>query len=514
MQFTTVTVGEIVRNPLNPRKDFGEDADFRRSIVQQGLLQPLLCRPFQGNGKLELVAGERRLTAIKEAIKLKELPANITIPVMIQDRTDQQALQAMLTENLQRKDLSEYEQAVAFRQYCENDPLEFEASLLYLSEKTGVTPYYIRRRVNVLTLPQAILDKWQKRIFSYSHLEQFLRLNKEELILEFAKYAEEHKISTAKLKSMVDAKTLALSSALFSTKQCATCRNNTKVQSSLFGDDFKLNKVSCTFPGCFISLQQQAIDKAWPTIKKRKFTTHGGILVEGWDTSVGYFFGNVPQKCRKCDKTRTLFNTDLSVNHEFACTDKACYTKTCAEKQKGNNSSETPEQRQARLSIQTARKFSEAFLGGALPKKFESNSENAWAQASLLAICRTNRGILTEEMNEEWVNSIFEMSTEVAIGWIKKLSLQIVMSERLSRFEDRVRLATNVGLALGKDFVMDEAFLKRKTRAELLAMNRKMKISKLGMQDFKKKAIIAELLSYNLEGLVPKEIIDLASKIK
>ena len=72
-KLTYASIGEIVPNPLNPRKDVGDLTDIKQSLVVDGklnLIQPMIVR--KQNGKFELIAGERRWKAIKQAIKNKD----------------------------------------------------------------------------------------------------------------------------------------------------------------------------------------------------------------------------------------------------------------------------------------------------------------------------------------------------------------------------------------------------------------------------------------------------------
>lgn len=106
---------EIKPSPRNPRKTFDESAikELAASIRQHGLLQPITVRPHAG--KYEIVMGERRYRAYclnqQESTKFPT-----TIPCIVREMTDEEALDAMITENLQRKDVDPIEEAFAFGQ--------------------------------------------------------------------------------------------------------------------------------------------------------------------------------------------------------------------------------------------------------------------------------------------------------------------------------------------------------------------------------------------------------------
>ena len=104
-----IKVGEIKRNPHQPRSVFGEEglSDLSESIRQYGVLQPLTVRRDTMGG-FELVAGERRLRASKLA-GLRE------VPCILIDATEKQSGLLALVENLQRCDLDFFEEAEGIR---------------------------------------------------------------------------------------------------------------------------------------------------------------------------------------------------------------------------------------------------------------------------------------------------------------------------------------------------------------------------------------------------------------
>ncbi|RKX44683.1 MAG: hypothetical protein DRP64_06010, partial [Verrucomicrobia bacterium] len=94
-----VPVNKVVASPWQPRSNFGAEAlsELVDSVKVHGVLQPLLVREVEG--KFELLAGERRLRAAQSA----QLD---TVPVIVREANDEQALEIGLIENLQREDLN------------------------------------------------------------------------------------------------------------------------------------------------------------------------------------------------------------------------------------------------------------------------------------------------------------------------------------------------------------------------------------------------------------------------
>lgn len=104
----TVGIHEVIPNPYQPRKLFNDDAlqELAESIREHGVIQPLLVRKVAG--RLELIAGERRLRASKLA-GLQE------VPVIIKDIDDKEMAELAMLENLQREDLHYLEEAQGFQ---------------------------------------------------------------------------------------------------------------------------------------------------------------------------------------------------------------------------------------------------------------------------------------------------------------------------------------------------------------------------------------------------------------
>jgi ParB family chromosome partitioning protein len=138
-----VPVAAIAPNPRQPRGAFeGESlTGLARSIQQVGVLQPIVVRPR--NGGYELVAGERRLRAAKMA-------GLATIPAVIRQTDDTEALREALIENLHREDLAPLELAAAFQELLE----ELGVSQDELAERLGFSRPHITNTIRLLQLSE------------------------------------------------------------------------------------------------------------------------------------------------------------------------------------------------------------------------------------------------------------------------------------------------------------------------------------------------------------------------
>ncbi len=112
-----VPLDHIVPSPLQPRLQFIESPldELMESIRQHGIIQPLIVRPV--NGKLELIAGERRWRASKKL-------GLATVPVIEREASDRDVLEMALIENLQREDLNPMEEAAGYVRLAEEFSLK------------------------------------------------------------------------------------------------------------------------------------------------------------------------------------------------------------------------------------------------------------------------------------------------------------------------------------------------------------------------------------------------------
>ena len=137
-----VFVHDIHPSPMNPRKtiDEGAIAELAASIKQHGLLQPITVRPK--DGIYEIVMGERRYRAWQECMKDGNFSAEI--PCIVKDMTDEEAFDAMITENLQRKDVDPIEEAFAFGQL-----LKTGKSIEDIALRFGKSNRFIQERIKL-----------------------------------------------------------------------------------------------------------------------------------------------------------------------------------------------------------------------------------------------------------------------------------------------------------------------------------------------------------------------------
>jgi ParB family chromosome partitioning protein len=138
-----VSVSDIVPNPYQPRRDFRPEEleELIASVKEYGILQPLVVTE-KANGMYELIAGERRLRAAKEA-GLKK------VPVLTRTADDQRKLELALIENIQRADLSAIEEAHAYLKLMD----EFGLTQEKVAERVGKSRPVVANTLRLLKLP-------------------------------------------------------------------------------------------------------------------------------------------------------------------------------------------------------------------------------------------------------------------------------------------------------------------------------------------------------------------------
>lgn len=150
-------------HPKNPRKDVGDVTELAESIKTNGIFQPLTVLSGDAVDGYTVIIGHRRLAAAK-------LAGLETVPCNVAEMTEQEQVSTMLLENMQRNDLTVYEQAQGFQMML--DLGETEQSI---AEKTGFSKATVRHRVKLLELDREEFEKSQERqvtLSDYIELEK------------------------------------------------------------------------------------------------------------------------------------------------------------------------------------------------------------------------------------------------------------------------------------------------------------------------------------------------------
>jgi ParB family chromosome partitioning protein len=164
-----IDIERIEPNPHQPRKHFGDLSEMVASIKEKGILEPILVRATEGSGFV-IIAGERRYQAAKIA-GLRHLPC---IEVDVDNRG---MLEISLIENLQRKDLTPFEEAAAIQRLCD----QFRYTHEEIARKLGKSRTVITEALSLNRMPETVQERCrQADIESKSMLLQIVRQDTEE----------------------------------------------------------------------------------------------------------------------------------------------------------------------------------------------------------------------------------------------------------------------------------------------------------------------------------------------
>ena len=162
-----IPVEMVDRNPFQTRTHMNEVEleELAASITANGVVQPILVRPL-ANGRFQLIAGERRWRASQKAGKK-------TIPAILRQVSDEQAMEITIVENLQRADLNPMEQARAFERLSR----EFHMTQEQMALRTGKDRVSVTNFMRLLRLPASVQDLVEGGQLSFGHAKVLLGLN-------------------------------------------------------------------------------------------------------------------------------------------------------------------------------------------------------------------------------------------------------------------------------------------------------------------------------------------------
>ena len=161
----SVSLSEIVPSPLQPRKQFNDDAlsDLVDSIREHGVIQPLIVRDVKG--KLELIAGERRWRAC-QSLELD------SVPVICREASDRDVLEMALIENLQREDLNPVEEAQAYTKLAK----DFGMTQEQISSRVGKSRTTVANAMRLLDLAADVQKLLASGEISVGHAKVILSI--------------------------------------------------------------------------------------------------------------------------------------------------------------------------------------------------------------------------------------------------------------------------------------------------------------------------------------------------
>jgi len=543
--YKEIPLSKISSNPKNPRKNFSglQFEELVESIQQKGIIEPVIVRLKKGKKtEYEVVAGERRIRAAI-FISSRNPKWKSDIPVLIRELNDEEAFDFMIIENLQREDLTPFEEAQSFKQYFEE---KGKGSIPELAIRIGKSAGFIRRKIAALSLPKDILKSWEKGELHFGHLEQLRRLKNKGDLKEAFDYATgnrfgrrgEHIASKRELKEHIDSMAPLLNNALFDLKEegCTACNQNSDVQRKLW-EIPGMEGIYCLNKTCFKQKQNNFLLKAWKKSKyKRSYGTNGFRFSE--DTPWGSYktFSNwdpkPAKKCKACPHYLTLIYIEGKVDEGKVCLgDPDCKSAIGREVKR-----EEIEKGERPRSTWHGEHFREQFLAKRIPEKYKelNHSHIKIARIALFAFIKLDQEILhfmakKVKLEKSYLDKcLFERIEKMELDEIQELMQQCALKVVMGRYPvtcaGRLTVAKHIGINLMKEFAVNKDYLEKKTIREMLDFGEKSKIFKSKKtQDYlvnvlkkkpdkfnscKKTELIDLFLKskVNLVGKVPEEI--------
>jgi ParB family chromosome partitioning protein len=527
-KYICVELAKLDPNPFNPRRCFtGPKMDeLIASVKEHGVKQPIVVRS-NGGDKLQIVSGERRYRAA-QANNLETIPA-----IFHQDMTDAEAIQVMTIENLIREDLNEVEEAYGFKAYVD---LLGEDLIPELALKTSKDARYIRRRLAVLTLSESIIKLWENGKLLFGHLGQLMRLPATDAA-SWAERVVRENLSVVWLKDRINAQSPNLKTALFDTKPCKDCMQNTSLQKKLFGDEFKAEKVSCLDPACYHTKTMEWLNspaslehaqKEWPHIKR--------IIPIADITSGSYtvLHGKLPRKqCKDCEDLVAVFRPD---SNDFYSA-PVCLKAVCPHAKKDGkvspdaaNKAEASTRR-AGKDKEHAIEFREVFYRKRIPEQVKEVTKllgDDRVVRVLLMAMTVQSGAARDAFKEisgreaySYENHIYWDAVEKLEGKplreaLRDVALGVICDRDVNE-TSRHRIFAHFGGSLQDEWLLTEDFLNKKQKSELVTLSKKLKLitdnqlNRIGIpiEQLKKKVMIDLILENDLKGKVPKEVLNI-----
>lgn len=163
-----IALEKIKPNKFQPRLNFDPEkhTELVSSIKEKGLMQPLIVREAKAAGDYELIAGERRLRALKE-LNIAEAP------VIVKEARDPEALELSIIENIQREELNPIEEAHAYERLIE----EFDLTQEEIAQQVGKNRSTVANMLRLLKLPTAVQDYVSRGTITMGHARAIAALD-------------------------------------------------------------------------------------------------------------------------------------------------------------------------------------------------------------------------------------------------------------------------------------------------------------------------------------------------
>lgn len=193
-QIHDIKIEQIYPNPNQPRKTFSEESlkELADSIKQFGVIQPIVVRKMDSE-LYELVSGERRMRA-------SILAGKDTIPAVLTKMTDQDSAIIAIIENIQREDLSYFDEAESYRVLMD----QYHLTQNEVAEMLGKSQAFVANKTRLLKLDPDIIAAAKENKLSERHARVLLRVPDKDLQMEIIKKIEKQGLTVKKTEELVE----------------------------------------------------------------------------------------------------------------------------------------------------------------------------------------------------------------------------------------------------------------------------------------------------------------------
>lgn len=254
MNIDQIDIERIEFSKLNPRKIVDNDSiiELAESIKSVGLLQPITVRPIPNTDKFELIMGSRRLRACKSI-------GMTTIATIVTDMNDDDVLEAMIIENLQRKDIEPLDEAEAFLQLSLKGYTD-EA----IAVKVGKSKSFVMLRLKLNNLSTSFQEMLKAKtlplLMAYEFCKFDTSIQDDIYSKHFAPGIDESdnwlNNSIQSIRTLLSSNLIPLSLGDFDKTECSTCIHNSRVTGSLFAE---YSGDNCSNSLCFQNKKREHI---------------------------------------------------------------------------------------------------------------------------------------------------------------------------------------------------------------------------------------------------------------
>jgi len=303
-------------------------ARTKESIRKKGIIQPIVVRPSKKEGfELEVIAGFGRYSIAHE-LELAE------VPVLVKDVSDKEAYEIHLSENLDREQLSFFDEINAAKQYVSF----YEGDKVAAAKHLGWSSTKMNERLELLLCTDEVLDALKQGKIKPGHAVLLAPFEKSIQNNTLNKVISDN-LSVKALKERARKVQLPLENAKFDTSGCAGCEYNSQDQANLFdsGDDGAL----CSKPKCYVAKTQEMLSG----VVEKQQKTHGKVIF--MTQSVDVDRRTVSQAvvgdkqfndgCLSCESRACLIDDRPSHEGELItsqCLDRSCFNDIVEAKEK------------------------------------------------------------------------------------------------------------------------------------------------------------------------------------